>query len=333
MKKVFSALLLVIVLQFSATAQVDPHFSQYYVYPSWLNPGLTGAIDGDYRISGIYRNQWGAIDNAFSTAGISADVVTNKNVNFGGAVLQQKAGTGGYKYLTANLSIAYTGIRFGTEGYKRVVFGINAGIVDRRFDRSKFQTGSQWTSSGGFNPALPINDNINSLSSTVFDASAGVVYYDAEPGKKANIFGGFSASHLTQPVDAFTNGGVKGKLPIRYTLHAGVKLTLSDVLSLVPNALFLSQGTAQEKMIGAYSQIKASDNFDFLLGANYRFDDALAPFAGFFYKNLTLGVSYDVNTSELGKSIGNANSFEISLSYTFKRSREAAGRNFVCPRL
>jgi len=25
-------------------AQVDPHFSQYYVYPMWLNPALTGAI-------------------------------------------------------------------------------------------------------------------------------------------------------------------------------------------------------------------------------------------------------------------------------------------------
>lgn len=42
-------------------AQVDPHFTQYYVYPSWLNPALTGAFDGDYRISGIYRNQWGNI--------------------------------------------------------------------------------------------------------------------------------------------------------------------------------------------------------------------------------------------------------------------------------
>ena len=45
----------------SIKAQVDPHFSQYYVYPAWLNPALTGAFDGDYRIAGIYRSQWGNI--------------------------------------------------------------------------------------------------------------------------------------------------------------------------------------------------------------------------------------------------------------------------------
>ena len=55
-------------------AQVDPHFSQYYVYPSWLNPALTGAIDGDYRVSAIYRNQWGNIANGFSTIGLSGDL-------------------------------------------------------------------------------------------------------------------------------------------------------------------------------------------------------------------------------------------------------------------
>ena len=34
----------------NAAAQVDPHFSQYYVYPSWLNPALTGAFDGRYSV-------------------------------------------------------------------------------------------------------------------------------------------------------------------------------------------------------------------------------------------------------------------------------------------
>lgn len=48
-------------------AQVDPHFSQYYMYPSWLNPALTGAFDGDYRVTGIYRSQWGNITNPFAT--------------------------------------------------------------------------------------------------------------------------------------------------------------------------------------------------------------------------------------------------------------------------
>lgn len=333
MKRLLTTFLFAAVMQHVATAQVDPHFSQYYVYPSWLNPALTGAIDGDYRVSGIYRNQWNSVDNSFSTAGLSADVVTNKNINFGASVLQQKAGTGGYKYQTGYISIAYTGIRFDAAGYKRLVFGIEGGVVDRRFDRTKFQLGDQWNPITGYNPSTATTDQFPKTSSTVFDAAAGVVFYDAAPGKKSNVFAGFSASHLTQPEDPFTNGTVKAKLPIRYTVHGGIKLNISDVFNLVPNALYLKQGTAEEKMIGAYGQIKTSDVFDFLLGVNYRFKDAVVPFAGLYYKNMTFGLSYDANTSDLGKNVNNTNSFELSLSYTFKKSKEPAGRNFICPRL
>src|SRR5260221_14431713 len=93
-------------------AQVDPHFSQYYVYPSWLNPALTGAFDGDYRVSGIYRSQWGNVSSPFSTQGLSGEFTTNKNGNFGVNILNEKAGNGGYNYTTAYLDYAYTGVRF-----------------------------------------------------------------------------------------------------------------------------------------------------------------------------------------------------------------------------
>jgi hypothetical protein len=42
----------------TARAQVDPHFSQYYIQPMTMNPAFTGAFDGDYRISGIWRSQY-----------------------------------------------------------------------------------------------------------------------------------------------------------------------------------------------------------------------------------------------------------------------------------
>lgn len=43
-----------------ANGQVDPHFSQYYMYPHWLNPALTGAINGNYRV-GSYTGINGAV--------------------------------------------------------------------------------------------------------------------------------------------------------------------------------------------------------------------------------------------------------------------------------
>ena len=314
-------------------AQVDPHFTQYYVYPSWLNPALTGAFDGDYRVSGIYRTQWGTISKPYSTPGLSAEFVTDKNVNIGLTILNQTAGDGGYYYTTAYGNFAYTGVRFGPTENHRIVLGMQLGLIRRGFNASKFTFGDQWTPITGYNPGTS-NDvfTTNKTSATSFDAGAGVLYYDAEPGKKANVYGGFSVSHLNKPDDAFSNT-VNAKLPMRYTLHGGVKLTLNETMSITPNLLYVKQGTAEEKMAGAYVQLNAAPETDVLLGANYRVNDAVTPFVGFSHHNLVLGVSYDVNTSELGKMVHGANSFEISLSFIGRKTFKTPAANFVCPRL
>ncbi|TZF82062.1 type IX secretion system membrane protein PorP/SprF [Pedobacter sp. BS3] len=332
MKKITYIIVFLVAGIFSATAQIDPHLSQYYIYPSWLNPALTGAFDGDFRISGVYRNQWNNIADGFSTAGLSADMVTSKNLNFGVGVMQQTSGTG-YRYLTANASASYSGLKFDAEGYKRLVFGIQAGVISRKFDSSKFQFGDQWNSAVGYDPTTGSLDGFQDLSSSMLDIGAGAVYYDADPGKKANVFLGFSASHLTRPEDSFTSGSSKQKLPIRYTLHGGVKLNLSGFISIVPNALYLRQGNAEEKMVGGYVEMNGPANTDILLGANYRFQDAIVPFAGLNIKNLVIGVSYDVNNSDLRKYISNANSMEVSLSYIIRRSKTLGEKHFICPRL
>ena len=313
-------------------AQVDPHFSQYYVYPAWLNPALTGAFDGEYRLSGIYRTQWGNISSPFSTPGFSFEATTDKNMNWGVSVLNQKAGSGGYNYTTAYCNFAYTGVRFGVNETKRVVFGLQAGMIQRRFDRSKLTFGDQWNPISGYNPNNFTADVLLRNNSTVLDINAGVMYFDAQPGKKLNLFGGFAVSHLTQPVDKFSASGEE-KIPMRYTLHGGFRWTLSDVFSVSPNLLYLKQGTADEKMIGAYGQYKARPELDLMLGVNYRFEDAISPFVGFAYKNLVLGASYDVNTSDLGKLANGANSFEISLSFIGRRRAQTPEVEFVCPRL
>jgi len=42
----------------------DPHFSQFYAAPLYLNPALAGTSAGNYRVGVNYRDQWrGALDN------------------------------------------------------------------------------------------------------------------------------------------------------------------------------------------------------------------------------------------------------------------------------
>jgi type IX secretion system PorP/SprF family membrane protein len=316
----------------AAHAQVDPHFTQYYVYPAWLNPALTGAFDGDYRVSGIYRTQWGNISSPFSTPGLAADFTTNKNANFGLSVLNQTAGDGGYNYFTGYGSFAYTGVRWGATEQHRISMGLQIGVIQRKFNPSKLTFGDQWNPITGYNPGATTSEVFTRTAATSFDAAAGILYYDAQPGKKMNLFGGFSVSHLTRPDDHFSSTG-GAKLPMRFTAHAGARFTINEVFSITPNLLYLKQGAASEKMVGAYGQLKAAPGTDVLLGVNYRLEDAISPYVGFAHKNMVLGVSYDVNASDLGKMMRGSNSFEISLSFIGKKSVKTPEVEFVCPRL
>jgi type IX secretion system PorP/SprF family membrane protein len=333
MRKIVQCLFVVVLLStVKLHAQVDPHFTQYYVYPSWLNPALTGAFDGQYRLSGIYRNQWGNVSAPFSTSGLSAEFTTGNNLNLGGSILNQTAGEGGYSYTTAYANFAYTGVKFGAMETGRLVFGIQAGLIQRKFDRNKLTFGDQWNPITGYNPGTTSADMLRRTSAGSFDAAAGVVYFDAAPGKKANVFAGLSISHITKPQDDFASddGSV---IPMRYTAHGGVRIKLSDNFSLTPNLLYLKQGTAEEKMVGAYASYSSSPELDLMIGANYRLKDMISPFIGFTFKNMVLGASYDINTSDLGKMVNGSNSFEISLSFIGRKDAKTPEVDFVCPRL
>jgi type IX secretion system PorP/SprF family membrane protein len=289
-------------------------------------------MDGDYRVTAIYRRQWGSV-SPFTTPGISADMSTGKNVNVGVNVMNQQAGSGGYNYLSAYASMAYTGVRFGPDGNQRVVMGLSLGVLNRRFDPSKFQTDAQWSDLTGLNPNQANDEVYAKTSGASFDAGAGITYYDATPEKKVNIFAGFSAFHLTRPEDPFIANGTHERMPVRYTAHGGAQFNLPNGMSITPNLLYLRQGTAEEKMIGAYLQMNVNEDADFLLGANYRVKDALSPYAGLYYKNFVLGLSYDVGMSDLSKATGNANSFEISLTIMAHKGVKAKRVPFVCPAL
>src|SRR5262249_49504510 len=145
-----------------------------------------------------------------------------------------------------------------------------------------------------------------------------VLYYDGNPDKKVNVYAGFSAFHLSQPKDPFIDAADKKVIPVRYAAHAGVSLELSEMLKLVPNILYMRQGNAEEKMAGAYIEINAGTEMDFLIGTNFRFNDAATIFAGITHRSLTFGLSYDANISDLGKMAGNANNYELTLSYIGK---------------
>lgn len=309
-------------------AQIDPHFSQYYAYPLLLNPALTGVVDGDYRISINARQQWGNLNNAFYTGAASFDMAPTKQLAFGATVMNQKAGELDFNYLTALASASYR-IRFGSNGLNILNFGLQAGIINKSFDASKMTLGNQFDPTTGYNPALPGYDNVASSSSLTPDVNAGIMYFDGAPNKSVNVFAGASVAHLTRPVDKFL--GNKEKMEMRYAVHGGARVKVSDNVGITPNALYMAQGNAHETSAGAYAEFMLNQETDLLVGGNYRFESAAIAFLGLQIKNMVIGLSYDMNTSSLKNVSKNNGGLEISLSFTSRKG--IVGPNFFCPRL
>lgn len=333
--KIFVALLAICgCLQQTASAQVDPHFSQYYAYPLFLNPAMAGVIDGDWRLTGNYRNQWSNFGNPYSTGGVSFDAPTGKNMGLGITALNMKAGSAGFNYFNAMATFSYSGVKMGRNQTTQLVAGVQAGVISRRVDQSKFQMGSQYNPVSGFDPNIPTGEALRATSSTVFDANVGLLLFDGNPNHQFNPFIGVAGAHLTQPQDPFVAENDETKsLPIRYTVHGGSRIRISEMFGLTPHALYMRQGNAEETVVGVYSQVRVNLDFDLLVGANYRFNDAVIPFAGFHYKNFTLGLSYDANASNLRKLASGSNAFEVSLSFIGRKKRILQPEYFICPRL
>ena len=63
---------ILIIASFSLKAQ-DIHFSQFFNTADQTKPANAGAIEGDFRFSATYRNQWFTIASPYSTVLVSFD--------------------------------------------------------------------------------------------------------------------------------------------------------------------------------------------------------------------------------------------------------------------
>jgi len=322
---------LLLLLGNKSGAQVDPHFSQYYAYPLYLNPAFTGVIDGDYRATAIYKNQWLSVGRPYSTAGLSLDMTTFSGLNIGLNIFQQTAGDGGYRYSHGSVSVSYQGLHFDADGYQRMIFGLQLGFINRRFDITKLRFGDQWAPGLRGDPTLSTNEVFSKTSASAIDNAAGVAYSDDRPDKKVNVYAGFSMSHLTQPEDPFLVSGDKRKLPYRYTYHGGARINLENGIFVTPHFIYMRQGNAEERTFGVFAQKPTTKEDVYLLGGlSYRYKDAFIPYAGIKFKKVQFGLSYDATSSTLGRSVVFTNSFELSITVIGRRPEEKR-HYFECP--
>jgi type IX secretion system PorP/SprF family membrane protein len=323
-------------LPFAGKAQ-DIHFSQFYASPLTLNPALSGYIDGDYRLAGIYRNQWGTVTTPFITYAGSFDLrvpikkLKGDILGAGITLVNDRSGDQGLKTFSGSLSISYHK-QLGAKKKHYLGLGIQLGYTQRSIDQSKLTFPSQHDGND-FNTGLPSGENLSG-NTGYFDMNLGLLY-SAQVSKRVGLFNGVSLFHLTQPKETFINDN-GAHLKMRYAIHGGARIQLARRWYLTPNYIVMLQNKAREINFGTAVEYHLGENSKTILslGGWYRLEDSGIISAGIEFMKVRVGVSYDVTTSGLQEVPKPTGGFEISLIYTGIFPKNDVGPILVpCPRL
>ena len=329
MKKLFS-ITAVLMLGLNTYAQ-DFHLTHYDAAKVYLNPAMTGMFDGYYRLHANYRNQWSAVaTRPFQTAAIAYDMPI-KRYGFGAQVMNNRAGVGNFNVLNVVISGAYD-LQLDKNNIHHVAFGMSAGMIQKSVNFEQLTWGNQYsmTAPGGFDQTIPNGELYNNDQDYLLDISAGALYYYAKETARFNPFVGVSAFHLNQPTESMF--GMDNKLPMRYVVHAGGRIGITERLTLQPRFLYMRQTNAQEMVYGLLANIYLENSDSYLIvGPSFRSKDAGIMELGLKHGAFTYRISYDVNVSTLKPATNNRGGIEFSLIYVAKRRAPVVAPN--CPRL
>jgi len=319
MKKIIISCLAIMSIATESWSQ-DFHLSQYDAAALNVNPALTGAFQGEYRLHTHFRNQWLAVTPNPFTTGIVGFDLNKKAWGVGGQIANFRAGIGNYNVLSVMPSFAYKA-RMGKKKQHFFNFGIQIGFFQKSINASSLTFANQYvkTNGGEFNTSLSSGENIKNGDFINLDIAGGFMYTYGLHSSRFNPFVGATFYHLNQPTESFL--GEENKLPIRSQVQVGARWALSTNLTIIPKVFFQYQEKAEEINAGLMGQyyIRNSDLF-LLFGCSYRNDnDAVVVDLGGKYGGFTGRISYDINISTLKTVSNGRGATELSLTYVWNK--------------
>lgn len=329
MKKIF--FLPVLFLSIFSSAQ-DVHFSQMTETPLLLNPA-EAALGHDVSAIINYKDQWRSIGatSAYKTFNVSSDFAFMKKSNgnhlgLGIDIFSDKAGDGAMATTTGQ--IHFSGILSANEN-NSISAGIYGGFGQRSLQYDKLYWDNQYDGTN-YNPALSSGEPASFSNHSYVDFGAGLGWFygkghstlSANDQKTFNA--GISLQHINQPSYSFY-GDASQKLPMRIVQHATADIGIKNwSLILEPTYIVMIQGGHHEitgGMLVKYVMQDASKYTGrkkpaaFALGGYYRYADAFVIATRYEFSNYSIGMSYDVNMSNLKTASRAKGGFEISLRF------------------
>jgi type IX secretion system PorP/SprF family membrane protein len=318
----------------------DIHFSQFYEAPLLRNPSLAGIFSGDIRLQAVYRNQWQSVTVPFQTTSLNGEYKLPVGhgedfMTIGGQVLYDKAGTVSFTSTHILPALNYHKSLSGTKN-TYLSLGFMAGLVQRKIDRSKMTTNSQFDGTN-YNEALPDGETFARSSYSYFDGTAGMSF-NTQIGENPdnNVFVGVAYHHFNKPSNVSFYSS-KVTLTPKWVYSGGAKMSTSDDSYVTFYADYIKQGAYTEIIGGGLFTKKLDDNTEptYLIhaGGFLRWKDAFIPVAKLEARPLSVSVSYDVNVSQLSVASRGKGGFELALSYQKYLDRSNSSKDAVrCPR-
>ena len=346
MKRYLTGLSVSVLLGLGVTSNAqDVHFSQFYENAILRNPALTGIFSGDYKVGIDYRSQWAQIGAAYTTTMISGEtrILVNREigdyVSFGLVATYDKAGTIDFTSTQIYPSISYNkALEDQHNSYLSV--GFAGGYLNRSIDQSKITTSSQWIN-GSYLPANPTGELLPFKNLHNYDLGAGVsLNSSVDQTGIFNYYIGAGVYHLNAPTETFNSTDVLVKLPLKWEFNAGFHTSFSQQFGLTVHLNYSLMQPYSEAIVGGMFTYRAvpiglPSVFAFSFGCFYRYQDAVVPTIKIDYKDVAVGISYDVTTSSLitSTALNSAGATEISLYIRGNYNHKKNPRDPVmCPR-
>ncbi|TND09478.1 MAG: hypothetical protein FD123_1284 [Bacteroidetes bacterium] len=331
MKKKLLILPLVFVVFAEANAQ-DIHFSQITATPLLLNPSQAG-LGHDVLAIINYKDQWRSVAtaSAYRTFNTSADFSLLKkpsgtHLGMGVNIFSDKAGDANMGTTTGQLHLS--GV-LGVNDNNLVSAGIFGGYGQRSLQYDKLYWDNQYDGVQ-YNSALPSGEPQTFANYGYLDIGAGMSWFFSAghstlSSNDAKLFNlGVAFHHLNKPVYSYY-GNSDERLPMKIILHGNADIGIKNYnLVLQPSYIVMLQHAHREITPGLVFKYitKESSKYTgrkkasaFMLGGYFRMKDAIVATAGYEFSSWAIGMSYDINISDLSTATNARGGFEISLRY------------------
>lgn len=332
----FLTVFVLFLISFSVQAQ-DRLFSQFYASPLTLNPALTGAFEGKFRVGAIYRDQWGPVmEESYSTFSTALDLRWRMgqgksrykdHAAVGVMFFNDKAGLLDLSTTQISISAAYHK-SLDIRNTQFLSIGFQGGILQKNINYADVTFEDQFNGTTGY--SNPTDERLPENNFALADYSVGLNYVYSPQYSRFKLFFGAAMHHFHSPsISFFTRDDPDSQLPDasldpRYSVQLSTSLPVSDRIQILPRAIFDLQADHMKLDAGANFRIGTSKfrNTALHIGGYVRpvtneddsfRVDALVTLVGFEFNNVLFGMSYDLNLGETSNF--NRTTFEFSVAY------------------